>query len=373
MKGWPVYVWGVLFSLVLTLIPSALLADSGSFCAICGERSFGDMYFMKDKVRSSKVVVCERCAKLPQRCSSCGLPVFVGGKVLSDNRSLCAVDMPLAVLDQDVAVAIYEDVKRDLFSLMNGLGVLPDRNITVRLVDQRQLARVFAGIPTAHPDASLQGVTRTRRFSKEGLEHEIFLCLGLPRNRLAAVAAHEYAHAWVHENVPVERVLDRDTVEAFCELAAFEVMRQRGDQVEMGMIRENTYTRGKIDVLLKASADYQFHRVAQWMKAGTDETLERERMHRVTSLKPSDAPSFGYLAVVQARVPEILVLKGLSGTPPKQFALINDATLRVGEEARVRVAQTNVLVRCVEIREQSVTVRINGASEVTELRLRDRD
>ncbi len=33
------------------------------------------------------------------------------------------------------------------------------------------------------------------------------------------------------------------------------------------------------------------------------------------------------------------------------------------------MAQTNVLVRCVEIRERSVTIRVNGASEVVELRL----
>ena len=371
MKGWAAN-WFRFFWL-LSLISNSLGADSGSFCSICGERSFADMYVMKDRVRMTKVIVCERCAKLSRRCSSCGLPVFQGGVVLSDNRTLCATDLPLAVVDQATTVEIYNDVKRDLFALMNGLGVLPDRNISVKLVDQKELSRIFAGMPAAHPDSSLQGVTRTRRFSKDGLEHEIFLCLGLSRKRLAAVAAHEYAHAWIHENVPLERVLDRDTVEAFCELTAFELMRQRGDAVEMGIIRENTYTRGKIDVLLKASSDYQFHRVAQWMKSGVDETLESEKMNRVTRLKDAESLPFGYLAVVQARAPEVLILKGLSGAPPHRFALINDATLRIGEQARVRVAQSNVFVRCVSIGDHSVTIRVNDSNEAVELRLRDRD
>lgn len=368
MRAWLYLLLGVLLGLSGG---GPVRGQQGTLCGVCEEYSTGKMYIMTDRLRGVKVMLCERCTRLRKTCTSCEVPIFKDFTSLPDGRFLCRRDAQLAVLDQDTAIRIYAEVKRDLFALMNGLGVLPDRNISVSLVDQKHLMRVFAGTPGAHPDSSLQGVTRTRRYSKEGLEHEIFLCLGLPRNRFAAVAAHEYAHTWVHENVPSDRVLDRDTVEAFCELAAYEIMRQRGEAMEMEAIVNNTYTRGKIDVFLKASADYQFHRVAQWMKSGLDDSLEKDRTQQVTRLKPSGLPTFGYLPVVHARAPEVLVLKGLSGRAPKQYALINDTTLQVGEAAKVRVADTNVLVRCLEIREQSVLVRVNQATEPVELRLRD--
>jgi Zn-dependent peptidase ImmA (M78 family) len=37
---------------------------------------------------------------------------------------------------------------------------------------------------------------------------------------MASVAAHEYAHAWMHENIPPTRKLDPNAVEGFCELVA---------------------------------------------------------------------------------------------------------------------------------------------------------
>jgi hypothetical protein len=37
-------------------------------------------------------------------------------------------------------------------------------------------------------------------------------------------------------------------------------------------------------------------------------------------------------------VPDTLVLRGISGTPQRRFALVNDTTLEKGEQAKVRVA-----------------------------------
>jgi hypothetical protein len=212
-------------------------------------------------------------------------------------------------------------------------------------------------------------LTRSRRYSKESFEHEIFLCTGLGRERLAAVAAHEFTHAWIQENVPRDRALDSDVEEAFCELAAYHIMQRRGQELECRMILDNAYTRGKIDVLVKASDSYQFHRVAAWMKSGRDNSLEADRTDRVIALKEAPQAFFGFPEVVHARAPEVLTLKGLSGRASRRFALINDTTLTAGEQARVRVANTNVVVRCDEIRDHSVVIHVDGVPAPVELQL----
>ena len=62
--------------------------------------------------------------------------------------------------------------------------------------------------------------------------------------------------------------------------------------------------------------------------------------------------------------PVSLALKGISGTELKRYALINDKTFEAGEEREIN----RVRVRCIQIREDSVTVEVNGARQ--ELRLR---
>ena len=61
------------------------------------------------------------------------------------------------------------------------------------------------------------------------------------------------------------------------------------------------------------------------------------------------------------------MLKGISGTGQHRFALINNTTLEPMEKGRVRVGQTNVVVRCLEIRNNSVVIQVNGTKEKKEL------
>jgi protein disulfide-isomerase len=65
-----------------------------------------------------------------------------------------------------------------------------------------------------------------------------------------------------------------------------------------------------------------------------------------------------------------LALKGISGPPNRRLALINNETLGAGETGKVRLGKTEVKVRCEEIREDSVIVTIDGATERRELFLR---
>jgi hypothetical protein len=66
-----------------------------------------------------------------------------------------------------------------------------------------------------------------------------------------------------------------------------------------------------------------------------------------------------------------IALKGISGTKSQPLALINGATVTVGELAEIKCGQQVVKVRCREIRERSVLVELEGRGEIRELKLRD--
>ena len=63
------------------------------------------------------------------------------------------------------------------------------------------------------------------------------------------------------------------------------------------------------------------------------------------------------------------MLKSLALGGRQPLALINNVTLAVGEEAKVRVGTSNVLVRCLAISNAVVTVQVQGDPKPIELRL----
>lgn len=64
-----------------------------------------------------------------------------------------------------------------------------------------------------------------------------------------------------------------------------------------------------------------------------------------------------------------LTLKSVTGPKNRRLALINNQTFAPGEAAFVRLGDGQVKVRCVEIRDKSVVVAIDGGQERRELRL----
>ena len=63
-----------------------------------------------------------------------------------------------------------------------------------------------------------------------------------------------------------------------------------------------------------------------------------------------------------------LVLKGIALNKDRRLALVNNATLAEGEKGPVRVNGQIVMLQCLEIRERSVLVSLEGDKEVKELR-----
>lgn len=64
-----------------------------------------------------------------------------------------------------------------------------------------------------------------------------------------------------------------------------------------------------------------------------------------------------------------LTLHKITGTKRHRQALINNQSLSAGQTATVRVARGTVTLRCLEIRERSVIVTVNGPSDKRELKL----
>jgi len=99
--------------------------------------------------------------------------------------------------------------------------------------------------------------------------------------------------------------------------------------------------------------------------------LRRVRDIELPRVAAGPATNFSAYGLKSTPIPDTLVLKGISWVQPRPVAMINNRTLGVNEQGRVRIGKTNVTVRCLSIQPESVRIRIVGSGEERELRLRD--
>ena len=62
-------------------------------------------------------------------------------------------------------------------------------------------------------------------------------------------------------------------------------------------------------------------------------------------------------------------LNGISGTPERRLAIINGKTLQTGDHTSLKLGEKTVTVRCVEIRQGSVVISIDGLDGAREVKL----
>jgi hypothetical protein len=62
-----------------------------------------------------------------------------------------------------------------------------------------------------------------------------------------------------------------------------------------------------------------------------------------------------------------VVLQGITGSNSDRKALLNDCALGVGDTASLEIQGRIVVVRCLEIRDQSVVLSIPGQTEPLEV------
>ena len=366
-------IWLILFALLCCGRLAA--APVSNKCAICGNEIGEVVFILVDKVTEEKKHICEECSKLPHNCFICGLPVKRDFTELPDGRYLCARDAKNAVLDDDEAKRICDDVKEELDRLFSRFITFPGTNVETSVVDRVSLQTLFKVPGNDYECPNILGYTQSRT-NLNRIAHQISLMSGLPRSELKEVCAHELSHTWVFENVPGARkkTLSRDAHEAFCELVAYKLMSSEDDEGQKAQIRRNHYTRGQIERFIEADEKYGFNDIVDWMKYGVDAALHGEDLNRVRNVEiPSAKPKKANRPTVySARTvspPAELQLKGITWNQNKPLAVINDRTFAPKEMGGIRLGRTNAVIRCLSINKTSVRIQFVPSGEERELSL----
>jgi hypothetical protein len=162
-------------------------------------------------------------------------------------------------------------------------------------------------------------------------------------------------------------------------------MDSQGEETEKKVILKNLYTRGHIHLFIEAERRFGFNEVIDWMKFGQDTFLHAEDITRIRNLRPNAGKAAVALAGARAVTrsgpvagttsvspgPSKILLKGISWTRARPMCVINDQTFEPNEQGRIRLGSTNVLIRCVAIRQDGVTIRMVNSGEEKMLALGD--
>jgi len=366
------------------LVTAALLMVSAAavFCAVapkcrvCDQSIPDEFYVVKDKARGGKFEVCTNCINLETRCFLCSLPVKSDFTTLADGRQLCKYCAKDALTEDEDARKVCWETRDALDRLFARFLAFPRTNLSVTIVDRFTLDSLFKSPGYGQQCTSVFGATRTMIVGGQRYIHAISVLNGLSQSQLEAVAAHEFAHAWLNENLsPARRAtLSREAAEGFCELIAYDLMQDRNHEVEKNNIKESTYTAGQLEAFLTAESIHGFNSVLDWVKAGETPKLDAADPDGVRSVREPEAaatstsrPLYYSPASTSAALPDKLMLKNISGTPARRLAMINDRTFAANEQARLKLAATNVVIRCLEIRTNSVLIQFEESGVKHEL------
>jgi DNA-directed RNA polymerase subunit N (RpoN/RPB10) len=372
--------WGLGVWLAYVLLGGLPVVHAGheiSRCDVCDQVLKTNFYKYEDRSEGGEKKVCPACEKLETRCFLCGMPVQKDYATLKDGRLLCKRDDKEAIHSENEEKSICDDVQYELDRRFSRFMTFPNQNVVLSFVDRFHLDSLFKTSGYEHC-VSIFGATQSHELGRgTNYAHSISVLSDLKKPRLMAVYAHECTHTWLVENLSKQRagVIDPSAIEGFCELVAYKMMEDHQAVFEMKVIKSSDYTKGQIALLLEAERIYGFNSIVDWMRGGEDSKLESGRLDRVRVMQPGldtpppvTIPALAILpAIAPTPVPERLVLKGISGTSQHRFALINDRTFETMEKGRVRLGHTNVTIRCLEIRNNSVVIQTSGSQEKQEL------
>jgi len=344
-------------------------------CTVCNLAISGAAYLITDRVTEDAKVVCDQCAVLSTRCYLCGMPVKDDLTQLGDGRILCARDSKGVVLAEEEAKRVCDETRNELDRVFSRFMAFPATNVALTLVDKVHMEQLFQTPGFERQCPSIFGYIKSRPDDQGNARHAISLLSGLPKARLMAVCAHELSHAWLNEHLPEDRQVSADAVEGFCELVAFQLMAHLSQEQEQNVIQKNRYTRGQFELFLEADRRFGFYTVLEWVKSGVDARITETDLDRVrqTKFRPAVPTEVTFFPRQEATpVPDTLTLLGISGLGRRRLVLINDRALGAGESGKVRVGKSNVVVRCLEIRDHSVLIESDGSDDKQELLLKSK-
>ena len=343
---------------------------------MCGKEIETTVTLWEDKVAHVKKRLCNKCTELTENCFLCSLPLLKDYKTLPDGRTICERAVRSVVLDDQEAASICEQVKAQLERQFIRFTTFPDTNVTIELMDRVTLQELFKVIGTDYTCPNAIGCTEPKT-NGSSQTFKISLLSGLPREQLITTSVHELGHAWIFENVgPARRkTMGKDAVEGFCELLAYLFAKEQGYSSGTAEILINNYTRGQIHLFIDAEQQFGFVEMIDWMKFGEDAVLKTNDLARVRrlDLPPTTNKPVTLSPVYYASAPPValatLKLNGITWTKTRPMASINHRNFAINDEASVSYGETNVMLRCLVIRENSVKVRNLGTGEEIELLL----
>ena len=361
--------------LFLVFFVAQMAFAAGDVCAVCQREIRFKVYSREDKLNRTRCFLCEDCLKLPDNCYLCGLPVLKDFTRLPDGRVICKRDIGSVILDDKEAGLICDQVKEDLDRQLIRFIAIPATNVTVQFMDRVRLQELYKIIGNDFSCPNTLGCTETK--IKAGRRvFEISLLSGQLRENLMTTCVHEYAHTWITENVqPARRKkISKDAVEGFCELLSYLFAEQQGLRVAQADILANHYTRGQIHLFIEAQRQFGLNEIVDWMQSGTDAYLITNnlawvrRLDTPKTVKTVPPPIYATHPEPESG-PATLVLNGITWSPTRPMAMINHRNFEVNDEVKVPLGKTNVLVRCLTIQQDSVTIQVVGTGEKQQLRM----
>ena len=347
-----------LILIVLAAAFCAVAAETNYACVVCGRAPLAGRIWI-----SQWGAVCDACyGSAENRCALCGLPVRAGdGHVKTgDGRLICKFDKRNAVLEVDAAREIFAAARGDLTSLFGPGFALKFSEVTVNLFDVDYWSEKGRG-----DGLHKFGFSSTRKSKSGQCTHEVVMLSGQLRDDLAATAAHEYTHLWINENLPTGRVIEGDTIEGICELAAHELMDLRKLRGQQGKIVKNPYTHGVITKLLEVEREHGFRFVLNWVKEGATANFEGAAAARIAPVKIP-------LLTFTNRPPPLpvaLKLGGLLFDGQSRHAILNGVSFAAGETRTLKLQRGAVSVRCREIHRDEAVLDVEDVTAPVTLKI----
>ncbi len=321
------------------------------FCIVCGKGPLTGHIWLHPRG-----AICDDCEKIQDRCTICGLPVKPGdGHITTgDGRIICKFDKTNVVLTLDQAKELFEQTRDAVVDLYGRKFALKFPEVTVNLFD------VDYWSEKGQPGGLHKfGFASTRKTEDGHCTHEVVMLSGRTREEMTAVAAHEYTHLWINENRPDSHKIDGDTVEAICELTAYELMGQKKLPEQQKRILENPYTNGKIKTLVAVEREGGTDYILNWVKNGTAETIDAVANPALLTASVSTAP----FVAAPHQLPQGLKFSGIMTIGKERQAVVNGMAFAAGEQKIIKLRDRSVLVRCREIHAVDIIVELNGSSD----------
>lgn len=346
-------------------------------CWVCKQPLLAKVYSWTDKVTGKQERVCEKCAASPHSCYVCSLPVTDYGIDLQDTRFLCERDAKSVMLDAREILALCEETKHGLESQWSRFLTLPDK-VEFSVSGQQAITGMTQIPGNEFGCPSMTGHIRVVTSKQGDVSFPIAILSGQTRAATISICTHELGHAWTWANLSPGRLqrLNRDAAEGFCDLLAFMRLRLLGEAQEIATLRSNLYARGQTELFIAAEQQFGLNSVLDWMRTGRHDRLEASEPWRIQDLIPTNT-NLGKVTESQAlpamaapqpvALPDRLMLKSVSLGGKNPLAMVNQCTLAVGETGEVRLAGTNLTIRCLAIRADGVTIELVGTGEKQEL------